>query len=349
MDSNILYLIKLIQCNPELFCAEILKYPDDKILICLTYLFFSNKEIFDLIITYIGQNENTYHILQIFLRILRNNNMELFKYILLMNIPYILNHYINFNFKNIKYLLNNLLFYDILLLNSIKFIKYENNLKKFIKILDSNKELKEYKYIINKILIKHNINIKLHNIEKGKELFFYESIKKNHILEITEFKNLLKKEKTIFANGNHLIILDKNCENKYKNIFLLDDIISNTNFLDKKIIDIYNLVIILSKEDYKNMFPLYIDNKINVIKFKNILFMGLLEEDIEKFMENIELNFCKDQDIILSKNDNVDIENSKNGNINILKIQKIDQLLNYFKNYKNLKINNNMGEDNVDI
>ena len=68
MDKKIYFLVKLIQLNPELFCKEIINYTDENILIFITYLISTNKNIFNLLITFLGQNINTNknNILQMF-------------------------------------------------------------------------------------------------------------------------------------------------------------------------------------------------------------------------------------------------------------------------------------------
>lgn len=347
MDNT--YLIRVIQTNPDLFKKEIFKYTDENILIFITHLFFTDKDIFDLLITYLGQLKKEYYMLQMILRILRNNNMELFKYILLVNIPYILNYYIKNNNDNIIFLLNNLFIYDILLVNAIKFIYYQGNLQKFNNILNKTDALKYYIKLIEEKLEKYNVDFKLTDVlpstnennintskNENKEIFYYESVKKNKILKLEDLKKIFKKDNTIFANGNQFILLnEKECGNKYKNIFLIDSLINNTNFENKKIIDFYNLVIILDKDDYKIMFPLYIDNKINIMNYNNIYFIGLDKDDINNFMEVIEDKYCNNNDIILTDMNNMGIENKKKGDINIIKIDNIKKLLEYFREYKN--------------
>ena len=378
MDNT--YLTRLIQTNPELFKKEIFKYTDENILIFITQLFFTDKDIFDLLITYLGQSKKDYYILQMILRILRNNNMELFKYILLVNTPYILNYYIENDNDNIIFLLNNLFIYDILLINTIKFIYYQKNLGKFNIILNKTDNLKYYIKLIEEKLEKYNVDFKLTDVlpstnensensenenseneskndnsensenesendnseneseNEQKDIFYYESHKKNKILKLEDLKNIFKKDNTIFVNGNNFILLNEEmCGNKYKNIFLIDNLISNTQFENKKIIDYYNLVIILDKEDYKIMFPLYIDNKINIMNYNNIYFIGLDKDDIDNFMEVIEDKYCNNNDIILTDMNNMGIENKKNGNINIIKIDNIKKLLEYFREYKKNK------------
>ena len=121
--------------------------------------------------------------------------MEIFKYLLLINLPYILNYNIINGVKDIAFLFNNLMLYDIFLINAIKFVNYQNNLEKLNNILTNNKELFEYKFIINKILHNNQIDFKLKNIEYDKEeLFYYENVKKNKIIKLNELNKILKEK-----------------------------------------------------------------------------------------------------------------------------------------------------------
>ena len=130
---------------------------------------------------------------------------------------------------------------------------------------------------------------------------------------------------------------DKMCDKKYKNIFVIDNLINNTELNDKKIIDLFNLVILLKSVDYKVMFPLFIDNKVNMIKYNNIYFLGIDDDNFDSIMEDIEKSYCSNDDIILSNVNNSGIKNNS-GEMNLIKLENINQLLQYFREYKNKKI-----------
>ena len=91
ISQDIKQLLKQIQQNPESFLLNMEFCNDEQILVLFTFMYYTNDELFTNSVLYLGQEDKKMYqkvsALKRFLNIFRNQNMDIYYYILKILFP----------------------------------------------------------------------------------------------------------------------------------------------------------------------------------------------------------------------------------------------------------------------
>lgn len=361
--------IQQLQYNPHTFIYQIEDICNESLLELLVTSFYTNKEMFDNIIYFCGQESIKYRDLHPYnkvLNILRDRHIDSFNYVCFKLLSGILMFQLDNNAELINITISNLCVYPVSLHNALLFLNHNNKMNQLLDLIKNQKELIDYI-----IQVLYNIDLELGSyIQEYSRLEIPEANNIEDVEDVGKNNNIKDGNRIGNSNNNQELnieeleeendIVNETINDKINNVEEYDSYIDSLDEDRKNVISIAKtkdndrFIVQSSNEDIKRtkVLPsiellekclgddiLYkmSQRKIDYLKFE------FLEPLIREQTDN-DIIFCDGMNLLYC-NKNLTIDDNKNltidGNKNLTKKERIQNLDLWIELFNNIKYQKN--------